>query len=69
MGSFKEPAKEHADRSASLSDDQGAVDAVGTGLAAVAYAVLELAEEVGDLRRTIERHLPEPPLLRREPRY
>lgn len=56
MGNYEDIAKEHANATAemaSVTKDQP-VGILGTGLAAVAWALLECAEQVGDVRRAID---------------
>lgn len=51
MKTTKEVAVIYADRAAQADGEEAMTDAIGTGLAAVAYALLELADKVDDVRR------------------
>jgi hypothetical protein len=56
---YRDNAGEYAQRAAYATGDQAMAEAVGAGLAAVANAVLEVANQVDELRRTIDQRLAE----------
>jgi hypothetical protein len=60
VGIYAENASEYAQRAAYITSGDATTEAIGTGLAAVANAVLELAEQIDILRQTMEERLTPP---------
>lgn len=55
MGMLRDVAADYANRAAGAATNQteAQAEAVGSGLAAVAFALLELADKVDDVRREL----------------
>ena len=53
MGSYDDTAVAHADRAAYATGSEAQNEAIGNGLAAIAYALLELADKVDDVRHEL----------------
>ena len=53
MGIHGDTASTYAERAAYATGQDGQTDAIGSGLAAIALALLELANNVDDLRREL----------------
>lgn len=53
MGMYKDSAADYAERATVPASEDTAAEALGNGLAAVAYALLELADMMDDIRREL----------------
>lgn len=50
MGVYQDTAMSYADRASMAEGQDEQAQAIGSGLAAVAYALLELADKIDDIR-------------------